>query len=167
MSSKSRSNAGRWLLAIQALVFFVMGGFQLWTYPAETCPYMAQSRAIAEARIECPDYSGDHPVFEMYTFSLGKHITMIGIVFTCFAVLGRSKMAIQAGLIYVPVALLADWIPPVTWLNASGASTSLVPPISWAALISCVLCAAGLALNARHSEWAGDAGRAAPLRPHS
>lgn len=155
MSNGSRANIGRWILAFQAIVFFVLGGVDVWAYPEETCPYMAASRAVAEDRIQCPDYSGDSPVFEMYTFSLGKHLTMIGVVFTYFALRGRSKEAIQAGLVYAPVALLLDWIPPLTWLDSSGAGTSLFPPIFWAALISCALSAAGLVLNARHSEWMG------------
>ena len=155
MSNGSRANIGRWILAFQALVFFVLGGVEVWAYPQETCPYMAASRAVAEDRIRCPDYSGDHPVFEMYTFSLGKHLTMIGVVFAYFALRGRSKEAIQAGLAYAPVALLLDWIPPLTWLDSSGAGTSLFPPIFWVALISCALSAAGLVLNARHSEWVG------------
>ncbi len=156
MSSTALSNAGRWLLAVQALVFFAAGGLYLWSRPEETCPLMAQSRAVAETLIQCPEYAGVHPVFEMYTFSLGKHLTMIGIVFVYFAVLGQSKVAIQAGLIYAPVALLVDWIPPLTWLRATGAGTSLFPPIAWAALISCALSAAGLVLNDRHSEWRSD-----------
>ena len=51
MSNESRSNAGRWLLAFQALVFFVVGGFEVWAYPQETCPYMATSRSLVEERI--------------------------------------------------------------------------------------------------------------------
>lgn len=156
MSKERRSNAGRWILAVQALAFFVVGG-QRWAFPEETCPHMALSRAVAEDRIECPEYTGDRPVFEMYTFSLGKHLTMIGIVFGYFALLGRSKAAIQVGLVYAPVALLLDWVPPLTWFGSTGASTSVFPPIAWAALISCVLSAAGLAINARHSEWSSDA----------
>lgn len=153
MPSESRSNAGRWILVFQALTFFVIGGFEVWAFPNETCSYMAMSRAVAEDRIQCPEYVGDHPVFEMYTFSLGKHLTMIGVVFACFAVRGRSKGAIQAGLVYVPVALVLDCIPPLTWFRATGAGTSLLPPIAWAAIISCALSSAGLALNSRHSEW--------------
>ncbi len=156
MSNGSRSNAGRWILVLQAFVFFVVGGLEVWIYPQEVCPYMAASRAVAEDRIQCPDYSGDHPVFEMYTFSLGKHLTMIGVVFAFFAMRGRSKAAIQAGLIYLPLALLLDWIPPLSWFHTTGAATSLVPPIAWAALFSCALSAVGLVLNARHSEWMGD-----------
>ncbi len=153
MSNGSRSNAGRWILVLQAFVFFVVGGLEVWIYPQEVCPYMAASRAVAEDRIQCPDYSGDHPVFEMYTFSLGKHLTMIGVVFAYFGLRGRSKVAIQTGLIYMPVALLIDWVPPLTWFDASGAGTSLFPPIFWAALISRALSAAGLVLNQRHPEW--------------
>ena len=153
MSKVRRSNAGRWILLVQALVFLVFGGLEVAAYPAETCPYMAQSRAIAEDLIRCPTYSGTHPIFEMYTFSLGKHLAMIGIVFVFFAVRGRSQAAIQAGLIYVPVTLLIDWIPVVSWLGAAGASTSSFPPLVMAALISCLLSASGLWLNGRHSEW--------------
>ena len=157
MSRIAVSNAGRWLLGFQALVFFALGGLQIWSQPEETCPLMARSRAVVEDLIQCPAYVGEHPVFEMYTFSLGKHLTMIGIVFAYFALLGRSKTAIQAGLIYAPIALLVDWIPPLTWLRETGAGTSLFPPIAWLALISCALSAAGLVLNARHSEWRSDA----------
>ena len=157
MSSKALTNAGRWLLGLQALVFFALGGLQLWSQPEETCPLMARSRAVVETLVQCPAYVGEHPVFEMYAFSLGKHLSMIGIVFLVFAVFGRSKAAIQAGLIYVPIALLVDWIPPLTWLRQSGAGTSLFPPIAWGALISCGLSTAGLLLNARHSEWRSDA----------
>ena len=127
----------------------------MWAFLQGTCPYLAASRAVAEDRIQCPDNSGGHPVFEMYTFSLGKHLTMIGVVFVYFALRGRGKEAIQAGLVYAPVALLLDWIPLLTWFDSSGAGTSLFPPIFWLALISCALSAAGLVLNARHSEWMG------------
>ena len=153
MSEGFRSNAGRWILLFQALVFFVVGGIEVWAYPKETCPYMAQSRAVVEDLVRCPEYTGDHPVFEMYTFSLGKHLTMIGVVFAYFALGGRSKAAIQAGLIYVPVALLVDWIPPLTWLAVAGAGSSLFPPIAWVALVSCALSGVGLLMNARDSEW--------------
>ena len=153
MSEGPRFNPGRWILVFQALVFFVLGGVQVWAYPVESCPYMARARDVAEERIQCPQYSGEQPVFEMYTFSLGKHLTMIGIVFAYFGLRGRSKAAIQAGLVYAPVALLVDWIPPLTWLHATGAATSLFPPIAWVALVSCALSAAGLVLNSRHPEW--------------
>ncbi len=153
MTNGFRSNPGRWILVFQALVFFAAGGFEVWAFPTETCHFMALSRAVAEDLIQCPAYSGDHPVFEMYTFSLGKHLTMIGIVFAYFGLRGRSKAAIQAGLLYMPVALLLDWLPPLTWLHASGAGTSLFPPIFWAAMVSCGLSAAGLVLNARNAEW--------------
>ena len=153
MSKGSRFNPGRGILVLQALVFFVLGGLQVWAFPGETCPYMARSRAVVEERIQCPQYSGEQPIFEMYTFSLGKHITMIGVVFLYFGLWGRSRAAIQAGLVYAPVALLVDWIPPLTWLHTSGAGTSQFPPIAWLALISCALSAAGLILNLRHSEW--------------
>jgi hypothetical protein len=148
-----RSNPGRWILAFQALVFFVIGGSQLWAFPEESCPHMARSRAVVEERVVCPAYTGVQPVYEMYTFSLGKHLTMIGVVFAFFALGSRSKAGITAGLLYVPVALLVDWIPPLTWLNATGAGTSLLPPIFWLAVVSCALSATGLALNARHPEW--------------
>ena len=39
MSDGFRSNAGRWILLFQALVFFVLGGIEVWAYPKETCPY--------------------------------------------------------------------------------------------------------------------------------
>ena len=155
MSNGLRSNAGRWILLFQALFFFVLGGFEVWAYPNEMCPYMAAGRAVAEDRVQCPEYVGVHPVFEMYTFSLGKHVTMIGIFFAYFALRGQSKAAIQAGLLYVPVALLLDWVPPLTWFSTTGAGTTLFPPIFWLAMISCALSAIGLALNARHSEWIG------------
>jgi hypothetical protein len=148
-----RSNAGRWILLFQALVFFVVGGLQIWAFPTEACPFMARSRAVVVDLIQCPAYTGEHPVFEMYTFSLGKHLTMIGVVFSYFALLGRSRAAIQAGLIYAPVALLVDWIPPLTWLAATDSSTSLFPPILGVALVSCLLSAIGLSLNFRHAEW--------------
>ena len=93
------------------------------------------------------------PEAEMYTFSLGKHLTMIGIVFAYFALRGRSRAAIQAGLIYAPVALLIDWIPPLTWFAATGSGTSLFPPIFWVAVVSCALSAVGLTMNFRHVEW--------------
>ena len=156
MSNGSRTNLGRWILAVQALIFFVLGGFEVWAFPTETCTYMGRSRAVVEDQIRCPEYSGEHPIFEMYTFSLGKHLTMIGVVFAFFAMRGRSKAAIQAGLIYLPLALLLDWIPPLSWFHTTGAATSLVPPIAWAALVSCALSTVGLVLNARHSEWMGD-----------
>lgn len=149
----SRFNAGRWILAFQALGFFVLGGVQVWLFPEQTCPYMAASRAVAEGFIKCPDYLGEHPVFEMYTFSLGKHLTLIGVVFGYFAIRGQSQAAIQVGLVYAPVATLLDVIPPWTWLHTSGVSTSLFPPIFWQAIISCALSGAGLIANARHGEW--------------
>lgn len=151
MSNGLRSNAGRWILLFQALFFFVVGGFEVWAYPNEMCPYMAAGRAVAEDRVQCPEYAGVHPVFEMYTFSLGKHQLMIGLFFLGFAVRGRSRAVIQAGLVYVAVAHLVDWIPPLTWL--AGASSSLLPPIGLAAVIFTVLNAVALVLNSRHSEW--------------
>ena len=153
MSNLSRTNAARWILSFQALVFFIAGGFEIMAFPKEMCPYMGKMRAVVEDRIECPEYLGDHPIFEMYTFSLGKHVLMIGLMFAYFAVFGRSKAAIQAGLIYAPLTLAIDWIPPLTWLTSSGASTTLFPPIFWSAVLAFVLSAAGLSINARHSEW--------------
>ena len=151
MSIRSRSNPARWILGIQALVLFVFGGFEVSAFPTEMCPYMAAGRAIAQDLIECPAYTGENPVFEMYTFSLGKHQLMIGLFFLGFAVRGRSRAVIQAGLVYVAVAHLVDWIPPLTWL--AGASSSLLPPIGLAAVIFTVLNAVALVLNSRHSEW--------------
>ena len=153
MSNRSRTNAARWILSFQALVFFIAGGFEIMAFPKEMCPYMGKMRAVVEDRIECPEYLGDHPIFEMYTFSLGKHQLMIGLVFAYFAVIGRSRSVIQAGLIYGPVAHLIDWIPPLTWLTSSGASTTMFPPILGSAVLLCVLSAVGLPINARHSEW--------------
>ena len=151
-----RSNAARWILAFQALVFLMLGGLEVWAFPKEVCPFMAASRSLAEEAISCPEYVGEHPIFEMYTFSLGKHLTMIGAVFVYFAIAGRSKAAIQLGLLYPPVALLIDLIPPWTWFSTSGVGTSLFPPLFWLAMISCALSCAGLVLNARHGEWAAD-----------
>ena len=153
MSQVDRSNLGRWILAIQALPGFVIGGSLLWAFPEQSCPLMAESRGVAEALVQCPAFVGENPVFEMYTFSLAKHITMIGVVFTYFAVFGRSKQAIQAGLLYIPITLLADWVPPLTWLREAGASAELLPGIARLALGSCVLSGLGLWLNARHPEW--------------
>ena len=157
MTSGFRSNPGRWILVFQALAFFVVGGLEVWVYPTATCHLMALSRGVVEDLIQCPSYVGVHPVFEMYTFSLGKHLTMIGIVFAYFGLRGSSKTAIQAGLLYAPVALLLDWIPPVTWLSTSGAGASLFPPIAWVAVVSCALSAVGLVLNGRSSEWNSEA----------
>jgi hypothetical protein len=154
MSRRFRSNAGRWILALQAFVFLVFGGFELWAYPAQTCPYMASSRSVVEALVVCPSYDGEAPVFEMYTFSLGKHITMIGLLFLYFAFRGRSRSSIDAGLLYIPAALLLDWIPALTWFDSSGAGTGLFPPIFWAATVSCALSLFGVTRNAKHAEWA-------------
>ncbi len=153
MSIRTLNNAGRWILLFQVLVFCVAGGFEVMAFPTEMCPYMGKLRALVEDRIECPAYVGEHPIFEMYTFSLGKHQMMIGLVFAYFSLFGRSKAVIQAGLIYVAVAHVIDWIPPLTWLTSSGASTTLFPPIFWAAVLLCVLSTAGLIINARHPEW--------------
>ena len=153
MATGALRNGGRWLLGVQMLVFFVLGGFQLWAFPEETCPYMALSRAVVEDRVACPQYAGDHPVFEMYTFSLGKHLTMIGVVFAWFAIRGRSKAVIHAGLVYVPVALAIDCVPPLTWLGSAGVVGPGWPPICVAALLSVALSAAGIVWNARAAEW--------------
>ena len=153
MAKPDLTNPGRWVVVLQASVFFVVGGFELWAFPKETCPYMALSRAVVEERVVCPEYVGESPVFEMYTFSLGKHITMIGIVFLYFAMRGRSKDLVQAGLLYPPIALLVDWAPPLTWFADTGAGASLTPPIFWLALVSCALSAVGWVLNERHPEW--------------
>jgi hypothetical protein len=153
MTGVSRTNAGRWILLVQVLVLFVFGGLEIWAFPAEMCPYMAASRAIAEDRVVCPSYSGENPIFGMYTFSLGKHLTMIGLTFAYFALRGRSRAAIQAGLLYVAIAHIIDGIPPITWMHASGVGTSLFPTISWAAVILSVLSGVGMWLNVNHAEW--------------
>lgn len=153
MTNGTSFNAGRWILGIQALVFFVIGGFEIAAFPTEACTYMGRARGVVADLIACPSYSGAQPVFEMYTLSLGKHIAMIGLVFLYFAVRGRSQAAIQVGLIYAPIALLFDWIPVVTWLGASGASDSVFPVIAQVAVLSTLLSAAGLWANAHHPEW--------------
>jgi hypothetical protein len=154
MVQADRSNVGRWILGIQGFAGFVMSGSLMWMLPEQACPLMAESRGVAEALVQCPAYVGENPVFEMYTFSLAKHITMIGVVFTYFAAFGRSKQAIQAGLLYFPITLLMDWVPPLTWLQEAGAGAELFPGIARVALASCVLSGLGFWLNARHSEWA-------------
>jgi hypothetical protein len=159
MAQADSSNVGRWILGLQALLMFVIAGSLMWMRPEQACPLMAESRGVADALVQCPAYVGENPVFEMYTFSLAKHITMIGVVFTYFAAFGRSKQAIQAGLLYFPITLLVDWVPPLTWLREAGVSAELIPGIARLALASCALSGVGLWLNARHSEW--EAGAAA------
>jgi hypothetical protein len=34
----------------------VVGGFELWAYPKESCAYMALSHAVSEDRIQCPEF---------------------------------------------------------------------------------------------------------------
>ena len=153
MSNQFRSNRGRWILLFLTLAFLIPGGIEVWAFPKEICPYMAFGRSVAEDQVQCPAYTGEHPVFEMYSFSLGKHLTMIGLVFAYFALRGGSKEAIQLGLVYVPVALWIDWIPPLTWFDSSGVGTSIFPPIFWVAVFSTPLSVLGLWINGRHWEW--------------
>jgi hypothetical protein len=128
---------------------FVASGIGLWATPETACQNLAGSRGLVASAVQCPSYTGAHAVFEMYSFSLGKHFWMIGLVFGYFALRGRRD-AVAAGLIYVPVALAIDCLPPLSWFAEAG----VVGPASWAPIytltaVSAAMGAVGLIANAR------------------
>jgi hypothetical protein len=135
------------------MIIFTFTGLMIMSSPTETSIRMGMSRGVVEQNIISPSYNGENPVFEMYTFSLGKHITMIGALFIIFGLFGNSKAVIDAGFIYMPITLFVDWMPVITWLRTSGASSSLFPGIFWAMVVTTVICIVGLIFNARSTEW--------------
>ena len=154
-----RRNWGRGLLVVETLLFG-SAGFWLWTQPELACQFMGESRGILESLVRCPSYAGEHPVFEMYSFSLAKHIAMLNIAFAYFAIFGRSKEGINAGFIYLAFANALDCVPIVTWFASSEAlSPGTWPPMFRIGALSVILAAVGVPLNSRHAEWR-DAGEA-------
>lgn len=134
----------RWMLALQA-VFFVAAGIGMWSDPEALCHSLATSRGLAASAVHCPTYTGAHAVFEMYSFSLGKHFAMLGVLFAYFALRSSGRDVVAAGLIYVPVALALDCVPPLTWFAEAG----VVGLSSWAAIytltaVSAAMSAVGL-----------------------
>lgn len=143
------SKLARGLLVAQA-VFFVAAGIGLWAQPEAACHNLAASRGLVASAVQCPSYTGAHAVFEMYSFSLGKHFWMIGVLFSYFALRSGRRDAVAAGLVYVPVALALDCLPPLSWFAEAG----VVGPSSWAPIytltaVSALMGAVGLIANSR------------------
>ena len=143
-------NWSRPLLAIQALVVG-LGGVGIRVFPEEACARMAGLRALVADAISCPRYLGEHAVFEMYNFSLGKHHAMLGLLFGYFAAFGRSRAAINLGFIYFAVAMSLDVLPVLTWLEPS--SSTVWPPIARAGVLFLFFACLGIHWNGRAREW--------------
>ena len=152
-STRSSRNWARGILLSQCL-FVLVGGLAITLAPEQACERMAALRGIREATVQCPRYTGAEPVFEMYTFSLGKHQALIALVFSYFAVFGRSKAAINIGLIYLSVAASLDAIPVLTWLADSEVVISPFPRIFFLALVFTLSALFAVPANIRHHEWA-------------
>ena len=143
-------NWSRLLLAFQALVVGV-GGASVWVFPEEACTRMAGMRALVADAITCPRYLGEHAVFEMYNFSLGKHHAMLGLLFASFAIFGRSREVINLGFAYFAIAMALDSVPVFTWLSPMVSAP--LPAIGRAGLVFVAISALGIYWNSRHSEW--------------
>ena len=148
-----RRNWARGLLLAESL-FVIVGGLSIALAPEEACQRMAALRGLLQDAVQCPSYTGAQPVFEMYTFSLGKHQALIALLFSYFALLGTSKAAINSGLLYWAVAGILDAIPVLTWLSSGEIVTSGFPGIFVLALVFTVIGSLGIPLNSRHSELA-------------
>ena len=99
----------------------------------------------------CPRYIESDAVAGLYNFSLSKHHTLLGISFMYVATLGKSREAINLGLVYFAAAMSLDSWPIYTWL--SGAVASGLPPIGRAGLGFIVISMVGIVFNSRHQEW--------------
>ena len=153
MTTTIRSrNGGRGVLLAESL-FVLVGGLSIALAPEQACQRMAELRGIAADAVECPSYTGTMPVFEMYTFSLGKHQALIALVFAYFALLGRSRAAINVGLVYLAVAAALDAIPVATWFSDREIVTAAFPGIFLLALVFSAGALFGVPLNSRHREW--------------
>lgn len=148
-----RRNWARGLLSLEA-AFVIVGGLSVALAPEEACSRMAALRGLGDGPFSCPSYVGAQPVFEMYTFSLGKHQALIAALFVYFALFGRSKAVINAGLVYLPVATLLDAVPVYTWFSEHGLVTAPVPGILVLAGAFTLVAAISLPLNMQHPEWA-------------
>ncbi len=133
--------------------FVIVGGLAIALAPEEACERMAALRGLATSAVRCPSYVGAEPVFEMYTFSLGKHQAMIAMVFSYFALAGSSKAAINIGLAYLAVAASLDAIPVVTWFSTNDLVVSSFPGVFLMALVFTAVAAAAIPANHRSREW--------------
>ena len=146
-------NWARGVLLSECL-FVLVGGLAITLAPEQACERMAALRGIPEVAVQCPSYTGAEPVFEMYTFSLGKHQALIALVFSYFAFFGRSKAAINIGLIYFAVAGSLDAIPVLTWFADSELVISPFPGIFVLAFVFTLGALFAVPANTRHHEWA-------------
>ena len=106
MTTTIRSrNWARGILLSQCL-FVVVGGLAITLAPEQACERMAALRGIREAAVQCPSYTGAEPVFEMYTFSLGKHQALIALVFSYF-----SRSSVEAKLPSTSVSFISQSRP--------------------------------------------------------
>ena len=131
--------------------FVGIGGVAIWALPEDACPRWAALRGVEAALIDCPAYVGEHPVLELYNFSLGKHFVLLALFIGYFALLGRSRAAINLGYVYLATAMALDILPVVTWVGPLVQAP--FPPIALAGLGFVFLAVIGIRANSRHSEW--------------